>query len=270
MVKSILSGGVLRGLAVSVALVTAPAVACTATGVAAIRLLGAGTTRSSTPDDIVALGVTVALAVALAWLAAAVAAGCVDAVRHLVDARPAPLPRARGRGAVSALACMLVLAAATPAAAAGSLAPPVAPAASLAASPTAPTEGPARTADPAGSLPGAAAPGAARSAGEPGHSTRPAPVPGWVPRVSRTPPTVTALVTAPSTAGEPSPGQAPHVVVEGDTLWDIAARRLGAAATAAEVAADWPRWWRANHRVIGDDPDLLRPGQVLHPPPRAG
>ena len=33
------------------------------------------------------------------------------------------------------------------------------------------------------------------------------------------------------------------------------------------VAAAWPRWWHANRAVVGPDPDLIRPGQVLHPPP---
>ncbi len=55
------------------------------------------------------------------------------------------------------------------------------------------------------------------------------------------------------------------VVRRGDTLWDLAARALGPDADAAEVANEWPRWHAANH-VIGDDPHLLRPGQLLHPP----
>ncbi|MBN1093781.1 hypothetical protein JKP75_15215 [Blastococcus sp. TML/M2B] len=62
-----------------------------------------------------------------------------------------------------------------------------------------------------------------------------------------------------------------HVVVRGDCLWDIAAGRLGAelgrAPTGAEVAAATRAWWTANADVIGPDPDLLLPGQVLRPPP---
>lgn len=53
----------------------------------------------------------------------------------------------------------------------------------------------------------------------------------------------------------------------GDTLWTLAARHLGPGATAAEVADAWPRWWSANRDVIGGDPDLLLPGQLLRPPP---
>jgi nucleoid-associated protein YgaU len=56
------------------------------------------------------------------------------------------------------------------------------------------------------------------------------------------------------------------VVHRGDTLWAIAARHLGAAASAAEVAEEWPRWYAANRTVIGDDPGLLVPGQRLRPP----
>ena len=35
----------------------------------------------------------------------------------------------------------------------------------------------------------------------------------------------------------------------------------------ADRAAEWPRWWAANRDVVGDDPDLLRPGQRLVAPP---
>ena len=58
------------------------------------------------------------------------------------------------------------------------------------------------------------------------------------------------------------------VVRRGDTLWDIAARYLGVDASAAEIAASWPRWHAANAAVIGPDPDLLVPGQRLLPPHR--
>ena len=63
---------------------------------------------------------------------------------------------------------------------------------------------------------------------------------------------------------------APIVVQPGDTLWDLAARALNAAGrapTAAQIAATWPRWWSANRAVVGDNPDLLRPGTPLTAPP---
>ncbi len=56
------------------------------------------------------------------------------------------------------------------------------------------------------------------------------------------------------------------VVRRGDSLWSITGRYLGPSATADEIAREWPRWHEANRDVIGDDPDLIRPGQVLHPP----
>jgi nucleoid-associated protein YgaU len=56
------------------------------------------------------------------------------------------------------------------------------------------------------------------------------------------------------------------VVHRGDTLWDIARRHLGPGASDAEVAAAWPRWYATNQHVIGPDPDVLLPGQVLRAP----
>ena len=86
--------------------------------------------------------------------------------------------------------------------------------------------------------------------GGPGAATAPVPVlPDW---------------PAPPAAGE-------HVVVRGDCLWDIAAAhladQLGRTASAAETARATSAWWSANAAVIGPDPDVLLPGQVLRPPP---
>lgn len=78
--------------------------------------------------------------------------------------------------------------------------------------------------------------------------TRTAPVPDW-----------------------PGVGAEEHVVLRGDCLWDIAAgwleRRepdVELTGTAVQEAAQ--AWWQANAAVIGPDPDLLLPGQVLRPP----
>lgn len=57
------------------------------------------------------------------------------------------------------------------------------------------------------------------------------------------------------------------VVRKGDSLWSIAARELGRSATAAAIAARWPDWYATNRQVIGTDPDLILPGQVLRIPP---
>lgn len=59
-------------------------------------------------------------------------------------------------------------------------------------------------------------------------------------------------------------------VRRGDSLWLIAARRLGPDATATQIAAEWPRWYRANHDAIGADPTLIHPGEVLQSPGPAG
>jgi resuscitation-promoting factor RpfA len=59
----------------------------------------------------------------------------------------------------------------------------------------------------------------------------------------------------------------PTIVVRpGDSLWRLAADRLGSRATPARVAAAWPRWYAANRRVIGADPNLIHPGVTLHAP----
>ena len=56
------------------------------------------------------------------------------------------------------------------------------------------------------------------------------------------------------------------VVRRGDSLWTVAARHLGPDATQIEIAREWPRWWAANRTVVGDNPDVIRPGQRLRPP----
>jgi resuscitation-promoting factor RpfA len=56
------------------------------------------------------------------------------------------------------------------------------------------------------------------------------------------------------------------VVRPGNCLWLIAARRLGAGASATDVGREWPRWYAANRRVIGGDPNVIHPGQVLDAP----
>jgi hypothetical protein len=68
----------------------------------------------------------------------------------------------------------------------------------------------------------------------------------------------------------PTPHPAEAVVVGGgDTLWAIAAERLGAGATDAEVAAYWPAIYALNRDVIGREPGRIEPGQRLLLPPVA-
>jgi len=79
------------------------------------------------------------------------------------------------------------------------------------------------------------------------------------------PPTSTRPTTPPPTTPPPT-AAGPVTVRPGDTLWTIAAGRLGRTPSPARVAAAWPRWFAANRAVVGSDPDLIHPGQVLQPP----
>ena len=69
----------------------------------------------------------------------------------------------------------------------------------------------------------------------------------------------------PAASREPADGVHTVVVRRGDTLWDLAAARLPRP-SAQRVAQAWPAWWQVNRAVIGDDPDLLFPGQRLRVP----
>lgn len=56
-----------------------------------------------------------------------------------------------------------------------------------------------------------------------------------------------------------------HVVRRGDSLWAIASRLL-ASPDPRRVDSAWRSLYRANRSAVGPDPDLLRPGTVLHVP----
>jgi len=86
-------------------------------------------------------------------------------------------------------------------------------------------------------------------------------VPGEVVPVAAHVPTVTGADAAPPAPVASDVGTI--VVQAGDTLWGLAARHLGPDADDAAIAALWPRWYAANVSVIGPDPDVLQPGQVL-------
>lgn len=55
-------------------------------------------------------------------------------------------------------------------------------------------------------------------------------------------------------------------VRSGDTLWAIAADTLPGDASSQQIAAACAAWYLANRDVIGADPDLVLPGQVLTSP----
>ena len=62
-------------------------------------------------------------------------------------------------------------------------------------------------------------------------------------------------------------GTAAHVVEPGDSLWRIAgdtlAARNGAEPSSADIARFWPVVYEANRAVVGDNPNLILPGQRL-------
>lgn len=119
----------------------------------------------------------------------------------------------------------------------------------------------------AGPQPAAVVAAAEPSSTAPDDSTPRVPEPGWtpLPRVpAPAPSTEVGLVSTVPAQTSPS-----HVVVRrGDTLWSIASRHLGPQATAQDVAEEWPRWYAANERLVGPDPDLILPGQELVVPTR--
>jgi hypothetical protein len=138
---------------------------------------------------------------------------------------------------------------------------------------------PARTAapDPTGTrsatmvqgLPGFSALGVSGSVAT--STTSGPPVPAWTPtRPRERPPASPGLVTGPVARRAPLAGTGlagrPVVVHRGDTLWQIVQRWLGPGATEAEVSSAWPQWYAANRTVIGDNPALIQPGQLLHAP----
>jgi len=75
-----------------------------------------------------------------------------------------------------------------------------------------------------------------------------------------------AEAVAAAAASRGSPGGERYTVRPGDSLWDIAEMKLGTE-EARRIARYWPRIHRANRDIIGGDPNLIVPGQVLTLPP---
>ena len=101
-------------------------------------------------------------------------------------------------------------------------------------------------------------------AAAPPEAAPPAPTPATSSTTTATPTTATPSAAAPTPT---TPTGSDRVVVgAGDSLWSLAQEHLGPHPTDRAVAQEWPRWWAANRAVVGDDPDLLQPGQVLRVP----
>lgn len=91
--------------------------------------------------------------------------------------------------------------------------------------------------------------------------------PGWQPAAPVADP---GLLAAPAVRAVEQAGIETEAVavLAGDSLWDIAAHAMGPGASDVEIAMQWPRWYEANRAIIGQNPDVLLPGQILQPPPQ--
>lgn len=87
--------------------------------------------------------------------------------------------------------------------------------------------------------------------------------------------TATGLLADPTVPSPDRPDVRPtkpshhrHVVRvrPGDTLWRIAATHMSGRPTDHAISREWHRWYAANRTVVGGDPNLIVPGQRLHPP----
>lgn len=250
-------------------------------------LAATGRIADSAPDDFVDVLVdaaSVALAAALAWLWAITTHTVVDVLRGRVHVRPAGLVR---RAVLAACGVAVVLGASTTTAHA---AEPAAP------SSTVTLDGlplPERATDAAGSGERA---GSGRAAAVDGQSrTTPRGSEGAAATDRTTPPGPTATVAppvdghAPPAAPGPSPGRtaaatpappsatasdgpvrgaggstgADVTVRSGDTLWGIARDRLPEDSREDRIDREWRAIWEANLAAVGEDPDLIHPGQRL-------
>lgn len=106
----------------------------------------------------------------------------------------------------------------------------------------------------------------------------PAPTASALPRVkplAAATPAVTQAATSNSMtrpARSAQPG-ASYRVQTGDSLWEIAKQSLTAAGgdfSNRQVDRVWRLIWQANYDVIGSDPSLIRPGQLLEIPSSLG
>jgi len=237
-----------RGGAVAAALVALPLLLAAGTARASAPTVRAALAASRTLDDLVLAAAGVALVAVLVWLAAAVAAAALD----VLSASSAPRGRA-GRRARRPLADSLspalvrrlvavALGAALGSGAVAAGAAPRVPDAGWAA--VAPAVAGSHVAAPV--APPVVAPSTAPAA---------APDPAWR--------AVTPVHAAGPALRPTATGGAERVVHRGDSLWSIAAARLGPDARPGAVLREVHRLHALNADVVGADPDVLLPGQVL-------
>jgi nucleoid-associated protein YgaU len=91
-----------------------------------------------------------------------------------------------------------------------------------------------------------------------GTNTRTTPPATPVPQIRTVPPA--------AQASNGPPAHSAVTVQPGDSLWLIAARRLGTGATPSQINVAWREWYAANRALIGADPNVIHPGQVLVDP----
>lgn len=242
-----------RGLRIrrtTLVLLAALGLGAVAVGLAFLAARAAGRVASAGPasveDAVVALVATVGALVAT-WLVL----GTVVSVADVLARRPgrrAGVPQALHRLVTVGMGVALL----------GATLPAVTSATGAVASVTTPVTTPVAT----------PAHGQAITLPDPAQPDPGAPDPAWTPPAPLAVPR-TAAPADPLVVPTPRAGTAVEesfVVCRGDTLWDLAASRLPAHATDAEIAAEWPRWHAENAAVIGPDPDLLLPGQLLRAP----
>ena len=94
------------------------------------------------------------------------------------------------------------------------------------------------------------------------------PVTGSRPTTQASPVPTLPDETTPGPPLDPEPATGTVLVKPGDSLWRITEDQLGPSASDQQIAIGWPYWYRANRKVIGRDPNLLRPGERLTVPTR--
>ena len=236
------------------------------------------------PDTAAAATAGALLWLLAAWVAFGLAAGAVSLLPgeigrlgHAVACRVTPV--AVRRLVVTAAGTSILMSPVTAFAAAPTGAPAL-PSSSAPAAPGSSAALPSGNSAPA--LPGSSAstaPGSSAVLPSVGWPTDPAPGSSAVlPSVGwpTDPAPGSTAVTAPGGRQGAPPRPHPRGTTErvtvrpGDSLWSLAAHRLGRAGSPARIQAEWPRWYQANRQVVGEDPDLLRPGTSLRAPGPTG